>query len=182
MSIPGPSSSSGHRRGNLQRTRENQFPRTFLQARGGLGDAPTATSHDEDDMQPRRVRKKRSRGPYNPNAASHAGPGPSDHANSEVDKPLPRPPSKNKQAQQAQAAAARANESLRARNTSRYVKAPRLPPVTFVAETDEEGYESQSTLGGRTSAATSELSKLQAQILELKKVCQVFTLRDHARA
>ena len=89
MSIPGPSSS--HRRGTNARTRENQLPRTFLRARGGLGDAPT-TSATEDDVQPRRERKKRNRSTLNNTSTPTPGPG----GNSEMDvgKPLPRPPSK----------------------------------------------------------------------------------------
>ena len=168
MSIPGPSSS--HRRGTNARTRENQLPRTFLRARGGLGDAPT-TSATEDDVQPRRERKKRNRSTLNNTPTPTPGPG----GNSEMDvgKPLPRPPSKLNRIVTPRAEAASQAPLLNVRPPKSSSKLHKRPQqhVTFVAETDEEGYDSQSTLGRQSSAVASELSKLQTQVLELKKVC-----------
>ncbi|VDC03359.1 unnamed protein product [Peniophora sp. CBMAI 1063] len=178
MNVPGPSSHShSHRRGTSTRARENQnaLPRTFLRARGGLGDPPTTTSA-EDDVFPRRERKKRSRGVWS-GTPTPGQAGPSGHANInantdiDIGKPLPRPPSKLRQATRAESSSQAPFLNVRpAKATSKGHKqrAAALPAVTFVAETDEEGYDSQSTLG-RGSAASSELSKLQAQILELKK-------------
>ncbi|KZV69315.1 hypothetical protein PENSPDRAFT_753508 [Peniophora sp. CONT] len=182
MNISGPSTT--HRRGTTARTRENQIPRTFLRARGGLGDAPTttATSATEDDGQPRRNVKKRHRGTYNHTPTPVAGP------SEEMDKPLPRTPNKTRLAQLA-TSTARATETLAgpsnvrpAKSSSKAHKRMMALPISFVAETDEEGYDSQSTLG-RPSAASSELSKLQAQVLDLKKQLQTKAkeAEDHSK-